>query len=144
MHSRKHSSPGRAGFLLIRSREAYLPNSQRCLTPGPVYQTKLITLEASLKRGGRRRKVGAPTACHAAPRSAHPHRRVPSRVVAGGTTLPVKSPPVPKCPRVSRQGRKGTERKDALKYCTAVTRLCGLLCVRPHHVGLRSLGVFSA
>lgn len=127
----------RASFLLIRSREAYLPNSQQHLTPGPVYQIKLITLVALLKRGGRRIKVGAPTTCRAAPSSAQPQWHAPSRVVASGTTLPVKSPPVPKCPRVSRQGRKGTERKDALNYCTAIAWLCGLLCVWPHQVGLR-------
>lgn len=65
-------------------------------------------------------------------------------VVAGGTTLPVRPPPALKCPRVSHQGRKPTERVDAPIYCKAITRLCSLLYVQPHQVRPRSLGVLSA
>lgn len=50
--------------------------------------------------------------------------------------MPGKSPPAPNQPRASRQGSEVTERGDALISCEAITQLCGLLQLQPHHSGL--------
>lgn len=77
MLSRENSSPGRTGFLLIRSREAYLPNPQQHLTPGPLYQIELIAFEDSLKEVAeeewRGKEATRPLRCCAAPGSGLPY-----------------------------------------------------------------------
>ena len=148
MRARKHSSPGRTGFWLIRSGEAYLPNSRRHLTPGPAYQIKLITFEDSLKRGSKRSVVGqggnAPTTRLRRSRlSASSPARAEERRPVGQHRLRSHHQ-YQNHPRASRQGRTRAERGDALISCEAITQLHSLLQGQPRHVGRLSVGVFSA